>query len=205
MVSNTCCFIIIWLNVASVTKVAWGQNWNNRAHAVTACIGLWCHGRALWHHRLITLLLNALTVWDLKFQVCLRYTFTPATLFGCFIQSIDLFKFYKHLWSVVFFVMNVHVVITLQWHLKTQVLIFFSFTRTASETIAKAGKPHWRGRLGTLDLLIKIAYFFNTEKHSYNMKRGLSELVNYKEWLTVTNTLVSYGIDLIKKSYGSGP
>jgi hypothetical protein len=33
----------------------------------------------LWHHGLITWLLHALTAWDLKFQVCLRYTFTPAT------------------------------------------------------------------------------------------------------------------------------
>ncbi len=37
--------------------------------AAHACIGL-------WHHRP----LHALTAWDLKFQVCLGYTFTPATL-----------------------------------------------------------------------------------------------------------------------------
>ncbi len=50
--------------------------------------GLWCHGAmhaisaciGLWHHGLITWLLYALTAWDLKFQVCLRYTFTPPTL-----------------------------------------------------------------------------------------------------------------------------
>ncbi len=35
----------------------------------------------LWHHRLITWLLHALTARDLKFQVCLGYTFTPATLY----------------------------------------------------------------------------------------------------------------------------
>jgi hypothetical protein len=67
------------------------KNQNNRAHAVTACIGLWCHGARqavhacislwgaciiLWHHRPM----HALTAWDQKFQVCLGYTFTPATL-----------------------------------------------------------------------------------------------------------------------------
>ncbi len=41
-------------------------------HAVIACI-------SLWHHGLITWLLHALSAWDLKFQVCLRYTFTPTT------------------------------------------------------------------------------------------------------------------------------
>jgi hypothetical protein len=35
----------------------------------------------LLHHGPITWLLHALTAWDLKFQVCLRYTFTPATLY----------------------------------------------------------------------------------------------------------------------------
>ncbi len=47
-------------------------------HAVNACIGLWHHGPFMW-------LLHALTAWDLKFQVCLGYTFTPATvqLFSC--------------------------------------------------------------------------------------------------------------------------
>ncbi len=34
----------------------------------------------LFHHGLFTWLLHALTAWDLKFQVCLGYTFTPATL-----------------------------------------------------------------------------------------------------------------------------
>ncbi len=42
-------------------------------HALTACIGLWCHGAMTW-------LLHALTAWDLKFKVCLGYTFTLATL-----------------------------------------------------------------------------------------------------------------------------
>ncbi len=74
-------------------KVYPRPNLNNRAHAVTACIGLW-HHRAitwllhaltacigLWCHGVVTWLLHALTAWDLKFQVCLRYTFTAATLY----------------------------------------------------------------------------------------------------------------------------
>jgi len=45
-------------------------------HPVHACISLWGACIGLWCNRLM----HALTVWDLKFQVCLRYTFTPATL-----------------------------------------------------------------------------------------------------------------------------
>ncbi len=70
----------------------WNQN--SRAHAVTAWISLWHHGAVhavcacfslcdailacigLWHHRPM----HARTAWDLKFQVWLGYTFTPATL-----------------------------------------------------------------------------------------------------------------------------
>jgi hypothetical protein len=77
----------------------WNQN--KRAHAVTACIGVWCHGAmhavhacisqwgaciGLWCHRPM----HALTVWDLKFQVCLRYTFTPATLQNIKVLTIDI-------------------------------------------------------------------------------------------------------------------
>jgi hypothetical protein len=61
--------------------------WNFRSHTVSVCIGLWCyrpmhehhrpmHARtaciAPWHHRPM----NALTAWDLRFQVCLGCTFT---------------------------------------------------------------------------------------------------------------------------------
>jgi hypothetical protein len=35
---------------------------------------------SLWHHGPIMCLLHAPIAWDLKFQVCLKYTFTPATL-----------------------------------------------------------------------------------------------------------------------------
>jgi hypothetical protein len=42
-------------------------------------IGLRCHR-----------LMHALTAWDLKFQVCLRYTFTPATLFFFSLLTIDI-------------------------------------------------------------------------------------------------------------------
>ncbi len=48
--------------------------WCHRAiHAVSACINMCCHRPIAW-------LLHALTAWDLKFQVCLGYTFTSATL-----------------------------------------------------------------------------------------------------------------------------
>ncbi len=86
-----------WVRCCHACKVAgvkvyprWNQN--NRAHAVTACISLWCHGVikwllhvitaciGLWHHRAITWLLHALTAWNLKLQVCLGYTFNSATL-----------------------------------------------------------------------------------------------------------------------------
>ena len=97
---------IMCLNVlaeSSWSKVYLRRNRNNRAHAITACIGLWGHGAmyavcaciglcnairaciglcnairaciSLWHHRLM----HACTAWDLKFQVCLKYTFYPAT------------------------------------------------------------------------------------------------------------------------------
>ncbi len=72
---------------SSWSKVYQRWNQNNRAHAVTECIGLWHHGAmhaihaciclwgaciGLWCH----MLMHALTAWHLKFQVCLRYTFT---------------------------------------------------------------------------------------------------------------------------------
>ena len=72
-------------------KVYPRQTWNFRAHAVSACISLWHHGAmhavqtcislsgaciGLSHHRPM----HALTAWNLKFQVCLGYTFTPGTL-----------------------------------------------------------------------------------------------------------------------------
>ncbi len=97
---NSLCFLLCLCNTVSwcvfqishyfANKVAGGKgisrwNQNNRAHAVTAWIGLWCHGAmhtvgayiGLLCHRLM----HALTAWYLKFQVCLGYTFTPATLF----------------------------------------------------------------------------------------------------------------------------
>ncbi len=86
-----------WVRCCHACKVAGikvypRRNQNNRPHAVTACISLWCYGVikwllhvltaciSLWCHRAITWLLHALTAWDLKFQVCLRYTFILATL-----------------------------------------------------------------------------------------------------------------------------
>ncbi len=68
-------------------KVYLRWNQNSRAHAVTVCISLWCHGAmhavctciGLWHHRLM----HALTAWDLKLQVCNGHTFTPAALEKC--------------------------------------------------------------------------------------------------------------------------
>ncbi len=49
---------------------------------------------------------------------------------------------------------------------------------TAKATTAKAGKSYWRGRLSTVDLLIKIGCFVNKEKYSFSMKRSWSELVS---------------------------
>ncbi len=72
----------------SMVKVYPRHTWNFRACAVSACISLWHHGAmhavcayiSMWCHGPITWLLHALIGWDLKFQVCLGYTFTPATL-----------------------------------------------------------------------------------------------------------------------------
>ncbi len=60
-------------------------------HAVNACINLWGIRIGLWHHRLM----HALTAWDIKFQVCLGYTFTPATLFKASAVTIVLFSFFS--------------------------------------------------------------------------------------------------------------
>jgi hypothetical protein len=83
-------------------KVYTRQNQNNIAHAVTACMGLWCHGAmhavhaciSLWCHRPM----QALTAWDLKFQVCLGYTFTPATLLCYFSVTTDMHRSSRRLW-----------------------------------------------------------------------------------------------------------
>ncbi len=49
---------------------SWGNACSTCMHKLRdACISLWCHR-----------LMHALTAWDLKFQVCLGYTFTAATL-----------------------------------------------------------------------------------------------------------------------------
>ncbi len=103
------------LSKVSVIKVYLRQNQNNRAHSVTACIGLWHHGEmhavhasislwgaciGLWRHggmhavhACISLwhggAMHALTAWDLKFQVCLRYTFTPATFGLVWMSSLQ--------------------------------------------------------------------------------------------------------------------
>ncbi len=61
--------------------------WHHGAmHAVHACISLWGACISMWHHRLM----YALTAWDLKFQDCLGYTFTPATLVMLFCTCIDI-------------------------------------------------------------------------------------------------------------------
>ncbi len=49
---------------------SWGNACSTCIHKPERCM----HG--LWLHRLM----HALTAWDLKFQVCLGYTLTPAAL-----------------------------------------------------------------------------------------------------------------------------
>ncbi len=88
------------LSKVSVIKVYPRQNQNNRVHAVTACIGLWHHEAmhaahacislwgaciGLWCHRPM----HSVTAWDLKFQVCLGYTFTPATFGLVWMSSLQ--------------------------------------------------------------------------------------------------------------------
>jgi len=72
------CFCFDFGLVQHVAKVAGVKvylrwNLNNRAHAVTACICLWHHGRCD-----ITGRSHTLTAWALKFQACLGYTFTSS-------------------------------------------------------------------------------------------------------------------------------
>jgi len=66
-------------------KVYLRQNQNNRVHAATACIGLWCHGAmqcSICMHKPVRCRQWPVTseadtctyCMDLKFQVCLRYT-----------------------------------------------------------------------------------------------------------------------------------
>ena len=78
------------LKVAGV-KVYLRWNHNSRAHAVTAGIDLWRHGRCDimgWSH--------ALTAWDLKFQVCLGYTFTSSYFAFAFPYLGFTIKVYLH-------------------------------------------------------------------------------------------------------------
>ena len=98
-------------------KVYHRQTWNFRSHAVSACIGLWCHRLmhaphrfmhactaciATWHHRLM----HAVTAWALLFWFCLRCTFTssyfvkkwPTTdLYGSNKQSYSCLYTYLHI------------------------------------------------------------------------------------------------------------
>ncbi len=60
--------------------------WRHRGmHAVHACISLLGACISLWHGGAM----HALTAWDLKFQVCLRYTFTPATFGLVWMSSLQ--------------------------------------------------------------------------------------------------------------------
>jgi hypothetical protein len=75
-------------------------------HAEHACISLWGACISLWCHRLM----HGLTAWDLKFQVCLGYTFTPATLWPANKQPMYLSRLrsqytYRAWPSLTFFVM----------------------------------------------------------------------------------------------------
>ncbi len=102
-------FALVQHKVAGV-KVYLRQTWNFRSHAVSACIGLWCHRPMLaphrlmhactaciapWHHRLM----HAVTAWAVLLWFCLRYTFI-STYFGYsmgynhrYLKNIDCLSF----------------------------------------------------------------------------------------------------------------
>ncbi len=69
---------------AAGVKVYQRQTWNFRSHAVSACIGLWCHRPmhactaciAPWHYKLM----HAVTAQALLFWFCLGIPLPPATL-----------------------------------------------------------------------------------------------------------------------------
>ncbi len=83
-------------NQSSWSKVYPRQNQTNRTHAVTACISLWCHGAMHAVHACIGLWcqgpMHALTACNLKFQVCLWYTFTLATLIDFSFIITDIYR-----------------------------------------------------------------------------------------------------------------
>ncbi len=125
------CLIVVSLNVSklfflsSLTKVAGVKvypSWNkkNRAHAVTACIGLWHHGAkdavcaciSLWCIEIVVYTkismlwchwsMHAITAWDLKFQVCLCYTLLQLLLSLTLIQKAKVFpdKFFSGSYNI---------------------------------------------------------------------------------------------------------
>ncbi len=92
-----------WLNVIYPSpKVDLRWNQSNRAHAVTACIGLWCHRLMHAPHRLMHActaciapwchrLMHAVTALALLLWFCLGYTFICS--------YFALLSIHRHLWS----------------------------------------------------------------------------------------------------------
>ncbi len=50
----------------------------------------------------------------------------------------------------------------------------------------RAGKPHWRGRFSTVDLLIKIGCFVKKGKYSFSLKNSLSKLVSTRRLMVLS-------------------
>ncbi len=46
----------------------------------------------------------------------------------------------------------------------------------------KPGKPYWRGRLSTVNLLIKTARFVKKKKYKFSMISSWSKLVSTRRW-----------------------
>ncbi len=99
------------------------QNQNNRTHAVTACIGLWCHGAMhaacacivlwcacirLWCHRSM----HALTAWDLSFKFVLKLY---SSYFGYIPMSFSL-KWAKAERNIHFCSNTAVSFLTMRWH-----------------------------------------------------------------------------------------
>ncbi len=81
------------VNKVAGVKVHPRQTWNFRSHAVSACIGLWCHGQMHGPHRLMHECtayiapwchrpMHAVTAWALLFWFCLGYTFNLQLLWA---------------------------------------------------------------------------------------------------------------------------
>jgi hypothetical protein len=71
------------------------------------------------------------------------------------------------------------------WTLKFKALIpkinMCFFGQKWARAWVKPGNPNWRGRLSTVDLLIKIGCFERNEKYSFSTKRSWTEQVSTRK------------------------